>query len=210
MVTDGKCTQPSRFTGHSGNVALFIPRSMRGCYRRRRRRHYPSKRAKERREGSGRKRSRGGRGTRWRTKKGWWMGWTCTILHSIPRHFCVAAFAPVLLDAFSFLALTLFAYFLFPRTRSPLFRHLPRSRAHSTALEDESRSTGRSRTRNVATASLHASPVMGRETRFTSSFVKRVVLTAVSRNSDVSSRLFRDAAPSRAILTRYDCFSRSL
>lgn len=87
------------------------------------------------------------------------VGWTCTILHSIPRHFYVAAFAPVLLDAFSFFALTLFARFLFFAHARLLSPSLSRSRRR--ALEDESRSAGRSRTRNVATANLHASPVTG-------------------------------------------------
>lgn len=43
------------------------------------------------------------------------MGWTCTILHSIPRHFCVAAF--------SFFALTLF------RSLSSFFFFLSRALA---------------------------------------------------------------------------------
>jgi len=81
---------PLDSTGHSGNIALFIPRSMRGC--RHRRRLESARRCDE--EETGRKKSRRGGETRWRTKKGGWMGWTCTILHSIPRHFCVAAFAP--------------------------------------------------------------------------------------------------------------------
>lgn len=36
VVTNGKCTQPSRFNRPQHNVALFIPRSMRGCRRHRR------------------------------------------------------------------------------------------------------------------------------------------------------------------------------
>lgn len=70
----------------------------------------------------------------------------------------------------------------------------PHSHAHPAAWPSRMNPEvpGRSRTRYVA--SLHASPVMGRETRFTSSFVKRVVRTAVSRNSDVLSRVFCYAA----------------
>jgi len=102
-----------------------------------------------------------------------------------------------LLETFSFFALTLFARFFFSRT---LVSFRPHSwRSWRRAFENGSRSAGRSRTRNVATASLHASLVERRETRFTPSFVKRS--TAISRNSDVSFCLLRYAEPPRTIPT---------
>lgn len=147
---------PSDSTGHSGNVALFIPRSMRGCRRRR-----LGKRAKERRGETGRKRSRRGGETRWRTKKGGWMGWTCTILHSISRHFYIAAFAPVLRSTrlffprFNSSALA----FFFSRTFA-----LPFAVALDGGLSRMNLEVpGDPGTRNVATASLHASPVTAGE-----------------------------------------------
>lgn len=73
---------PLDSTGHSGNVALFIPRSMRGCYRRRHRILLES--AKERRGGpaereAGEEVKRGGE----RRKVGGWDGRapSCTPFH---------------------------------------------------------------------------------------------------------------------------------
>jgi len=160
--------------GHGdSNVALFIPRSMRG-----RRRRRDEQQARERRDDGG---TQPGRRTRRKSGR----DWTCTILHSIPWHFCV-----VVLDAFSFFALTLrFLSFLssfFLRTRlfQPLFPPCRSLRWRRIRFDDEfRREPGLSRCLELAS-------VRKRERDTERFVVKRLTCAAVS----VSDRRMRTFA----------------
>lgn len=124
------------------------------------------------------------------------MGWTCTILHSIPWHFCVAAFAVVLLRRLFFLRFNSFRSFsFFFRARSPLSAFtLAFSRTNPEVPGEPGLEMLRLR------AYTHRRL---REEKRDSRLVFRKESSSYCRfsNFDVSSRLFRYAEPPRAILT---------